>query len=174
MVQFGPACIRVAIQERISDILVENPQGLSVAELANKTGVDSGKLRRVLRALATRHCFREVRADVYTNNRLSLTLVDSPAADVLLLMTGIIYNGAGALSDAMRDTHFGPSREPAKSPLMYYFKDKGIDGDFFKYLKVNPDMAKLFGSGMIGWAKLTDNVSLVQGGFFWRLASYHV
>jgi len=158
MVQFGPACIRVAIQERISDILVENPQGLSVAELANKTGVDSGKLRRVLRALATRHCFREgapfwllhklifsssliliaaVRADVYTNNRLSLTLVDSPAADVLLLMTGIIYNGAGALSDAMRDTHFGPSREPAKSPLMYYFKDKGIDGDFFKYLKVN-------------------------------------
>lgn len=59
MVQFGPACIRVAIQGRISDILIDYPQGLSVTELAKKTGIDSGKLRRVLRALATRHCFRE-------------------------------------------------------------------------------------------------------------------
>jgi hypothetical protein len=167
MVHFGPACMHVAIQERISDILLDNPNGLSVAELANKTGIDSGKLRRILRALATKHCFREVRPDVFTNNRLSLTLVDPPTADVLLLMTGIIYNGAGALSDALKDPQFGPSYEPAKSPFMYHLKNKGIDGDFFKYLEVNPDMAKLFGSGMLGWAKLTDNVSLVQD-FPWR------
>lgn len=78
-----------------------------------------------------------VRPDVFTNNRLSLTLVDPPTADVLLLMTGIIYNGAGALSDALKDPQFGPSYEPAKSPFMYHLKNKGIDGDFFKYLEVN-------------------------------------
>jgi len=83
------------------------------------------------------------------------------------MMTGIIYDGAGALPDTLMDTHFGPSYEPAKSPLMYHLKDKGFDGDFFQYLKANPEMAKLFGSGMKGWAKLTDNVSLVQD-FPWK------
>lgn len=78
-----------------------------------------------------------VRADVFANNRLSLTLIHSPGADLLLLMTGMIYNGAGALPDALIDTHFGPSYEPTKSPLMYHLKSTGFDGDFFQYLKVN-------------------------------------
>lgn len=82
-----------------------------------------------------------VRADIFANNRLSLKLVDSPSTDLLLLMTGILYNGAGALPDALMDTHFGPSYEPAKSPLMYYLRGKGFGGDFFQYLKANVSLA---------------------------------
>jgi hypothetical protein len=59
MAHFGPAVMRVAVEARIPDLLVESPQGLSVAKLAEKTSIDSRKLRKVLRALAARHCFHE-------------------------------------------------------------------------------------------------------------------
>ena len=46
-------------EARIPDLLAEIPRGLSVIELSGKTGIDARKLGKVLRALATRHCFRE-------------------------------------------------------------------------------------------------------------------
>lgn len=51
--------MRVAIEAHIAEILEENPRGLHIDELAKKTGIDSTKLRRIMRALATRHCFSE-------------------------------------------------------------------------------------------------------------------
>lgn len=167
MAHFGPLAVRIAIETRIPDLLVANPQGLSVPELAEKTGIDSRKLRKVMRALATRHCFHEVGPDVFANNRLSLKLVDSPSADLLLLMTGVIHEGSFSLPDTLSDPQFGPSNEPSKSAFMYFHKDKGIDGTLFSYLGTNPDLAKRFGSGMVGWANLTGSLSLVQD-FPWQ------
>ena len=59
MVHFYPAAMRIAVQARIPDMLVAKPQGLPVNELAQKSGLNARKLRKVLRALATRHVFRE-------------------------------------------------------------------------------------------------------------------
>jgi hypothetical protein len=59
MEHFGPVAMRIAVEARISDLLVKNPQGLTVTELADKTGIDAWRLRKVMRALATQHCFRE-------------------------------------------------------------------------------------------------------------------
>ena len=75
--------------------------------------------------------------DVYANNRLSLTLVDSPAADLLWLMTGMIHDAAISLPKAILDPDFGPSDDPAKSSFMYYHKDEGIDGTLFDYFDAN-------------------------------------
>lgn len=90
-----PACLQVAASAKISDLLLDKPEGLSVEELANLCGVDAGKLGQVLRFLATKHVYREglffpalpciltnltippVRPNVYANNRLSMKMLSS-------------------------------------------------------------------------------------------------
>ena len=54
-----PACFRVVINAKIADILVDHPTGLHIRELAATSGLELGKLRRILKFLATKHCFRE-------------------------------------------------------------------------------------------------------------------
>lgn len=75
--------------------------------------------------------------DVFANNRLSLPLVDSPSADLLLLMTGVTQQGSIALPDAIKDPQFGHSNEPSKSAFMYFHKDRGVDDTLFSYLEKN-------------------------------------
>jgi hypothetical protein len=58
-VLYEPACIRFAIEAKIADILVGHPEGLPVSDIAKKAGIDQGKLARILRFLAMKHCFRE-------------------------------------------------------------------------------------------------------------------
>jgi hypothetical protein len=78
---------------------------------------------------------------VYANNRLSLTLVDSPAADLLLLMTGMVHEGSFSLPNAVADGEFGPSNEPSKSAFMYHHKDEGTGGTLFAYLQANVSLS---------------------------------
>lgn len=56
---FGPNCLRVVIDARIAEALEDKPQGMHINELAKKANIDSTKLYKVMRALATRHCFNE-------------------------------------------------------------------------------------------------------------------
>lgn len=51
--------MRVAVESRIPDLIGTSTEGLSVLELADKTGIEVNKLRKIMRALATRHCFRQ-------------------------------------------------------------------------------------------------------------------
>lgn len=53
------ACFRVILNAKIPDILAENPEGLSVEEIGSQTGLDSTKLARIMRVLASKHFFRE-------------------------------------------------------------------------------------------------------------------
>ena len=52
-------CFRVIINANIPDLLTAYPDGLSVQEIVAKTGLEPTKLLRVLRNLASKHCFRE-------------------------------------------------------------------------------------------------------------------
>lgn len=55
-------CIRVAYETKVADHLVSaGDNGLHVSTISEKTGVESGKLGRILRLLASRHIFREGR-----------------------------------------------------------------------------------------------------------------
>lgn len=46
-------------EAKIADLLLDKPDGLHVDELAKKSGLDAGKLGRILRVLATQHTFKE-------------------------------------------------------------------------------------------------------------------
>jgi hypothetical protein len=57
--QYEPAVMRFVIQAKVADVLAGESEGIPVAEIAKKTGIEQGKLARILRFLATRNCFRE-------------------------------------------------------------------------------------------------------------------
>jgi DNA-binding IclR family transcriptional regulator len=59
MVPYEPACIRLVVEAKVANILVDHPEGLSVSEIAKETIIEQGKLSRILRFLATKNCFRE-------------------------------------------------------------------------------------------------------------------
>jgi hypothetical protein len=59
MAHFYPTAMRIAIEARIPDMLIGEPHGLSVHEMAQKSGLDVVKLHKVLRVLATKHIFSE-------------------------------------------------------------------------------------------------------------------
>ncbi|KAF9498874.1 S-adenosyl-L-methionine-dependent methyltransferase [Pleurotus eryngii] len=62
----------------VADLLKEaGPQGLDAKEIGRKISVDGVYVAQCLRYLATRHIFREVKPNVFANNRLSFALVKS-------------------------------------------------------------------------------------------------
>lgn len=91
-----PVCIRVALDAKITDHLLDKPKGLHVGELGRLSDQDPGKLGRVLRTLATNHVYTEgersscmsycfaqrtrtfsVAPNVFANNRLSMKLLST-------------------------------------------------------------------------------------------------
>jgi len=58
---YDSSCLRVMVEFKVADVLDGFPDGLHVNEIAKKTNIEQGKLGRMLRLLATRHCFREGR-----------------------------------------------------------------------------------------------------------------
>jgi hypothetical protein len=86
---------------------MEQPDGMHIMEIANKTGVDEDKLGRILRLLASTHVFREgnfalleghcpnafsVKRNVFANNRLSLQLLaTNPLSSLGLFVSVPMY-----------------------------------------------------------------------------------
>ncbi|KAF8830942.1 hypothetical protein HHX47_DHR1000114 [Lentinula edodes] len=57
------ACLSVVTEARIADLLLDQPAGLPASKLADIAGIHAGKLTRILRLLATKHCFKEGETD---------------------------------------------------------------------------------------------------------------
>ncbi|KAG6865359.1 hypothetical protein C0991_003211 [Blastosporella zonata] len=71
------SCMRLLEASHTVEILREaGPNGLHVNVIAQRNGVDSGKLAHILRLLATHHFLREQSPNVFALNRIS-SLVDS-------------------------------------------------------------------------------------------------
>lgn len=51
--------MRIAATAKISDHLLDKPQGLHVNELGKLSGIEPGKLNSALRLLATKHIYCE-------------------------------------------------------------------------------------------------------------------
>jgi hypothetical protein len=56
---FESSCIDVVCRAKVADYLVDKPAGVHVNTLSEQCKVEEGKLGRVLRLLATQHCFVE-------------------------------------------------------------------------------------------------------------------
>lgn len=61
----------MAVSNKIADILYEHPQGLHINDITKKTGIDSDKLARILRYLATKHVFREGELTIQPTHAMS-------------------------------------------------------------------------------------------------------
>ncbi|KAG6887847.1 hypothetical protein C0995_012237 [Termitomyces sp. Mi166 len=79
------ATLRVCLESNVTEILREaGPNGLHVDEIAAKNGQNPQKLARFLRFLATRHIYRELKPNVFTNTRIS-SMLDTlkPSQDII-------------------------------------------------------------------------------------------
>ncbi|EIM82217.1 S-adenosyl-L-methionine-dependent methyltransferase [Stereum hirsutum FP-91666 SS1] len=67
--------LRIAVETGIAELLRESePEGLHIDDFGKFIDVDKDKLGRCLRFLCARHIFKEVRPNVFANNRISAML----------------------------------------------------------------------------------------------------
>ncbi|KIJ15471.1 hypothetical protein PAXINDRAFT_11592 [Paxillus involutus ATCC 200175] len=130
------ACVRVALQENITNILLDYPKGIHVDELSEIIKVDSKKLARMMRLLATRGCYNEVDTDTFANNRLSLILhSENPVRHMINLHVEACAKGAAVFYDSLKDSETAYSYDPAHAPVMFANNKEGITGTFFDWMR---------------------------------------
>ncbi|KAL9712332.1 hypothetical protein Ac2012v2_003569 [Leucoagaricus gongylophorus] len=152
MAFYESACLQVALSNKIPDILAEHPFGVHILDLEQQTGVDQGKLGRVLRLLATKHVFKEVSADTFANNHLSTQLLsNNPLADFGLHITDEAFKAASTLTDNLNNPALTSSALPQDSAFSIFFD---VNGSLFDYFTgSSPEQVKRgkrFGHSMIG------------------------
>ncbi|KAG6915159.1 hypothetical protein DXG01_012954 [Tephrocybe rancida] len=176
-------CLLVAIEAGVADALSGREEGMHVNDLSKSVGIESSKLARILRALATKHVFLEIKPDVFANNRLSMVLLSSSdVACLTLCHTTLAPRAASILHENLSDPKTAFSYDPKDSPFMQVVKHEGIDGTFFDWLKAHPekralkvalfDLPETVGQASEHWsrnfpeAKARGQVEFVSGDFF--------
>ncbi|RDB19776.1 3-O-methyltransferase 2 [Hypsizygus marmoreus] len=148
---YEPGCLQVAITFKIPDILLETPQGMHISEIASK------------------HLFREVRTDVFANNRLSLELLSTaPLNGLAFHFTDENNKAVTRLPDVLADSQWGHSQSAVNTA---WNKSTGFPGSLFEWFEgATPEGAKQgarFGLGMIGWGNAIEAGGVVTA-FPWR------
>ncbi|KIJ15470.1 hypothetical protein PAXINDRAFT_32536, partial [Paxillus involutus ATCC 200175] len=135
-VTYDYACIRVAVRENITDILADYPKGIHVDELSKIIKVDSKKLARIMRLLATRGCYSELEMDTFANNRLSLVLhSENPVGHMIKLHAEGCTKGLSVVYETLKDAEIGYSNDPVHAPIMFANNKEGITGTFFDWMR---------------------------------------
>ncbi|KAK7453204.1 hypothetical protein VKT23_011884 [Stygiomarasmius scandens] len=148
---FESACLRIVMEAKISDLLLDRPEGVHVNELGEKSDRDPGKLSRVLRALATNHVYVEVKPNVFANNRLSLKLLSSdPVYGLVGHMSDEAMKAGAFLGDVLADPQTAFSYE-AKN--VAFKKANGVLP--FEMNIIDKLRGERFNQGMVGWAEVT-------------------
>ncbi|KAJ7581450.1 S-adenosyl-L-methionine-dependent methyltransferase [Mycena floridula] len=79
----------------VSDILAEGPAtGMHLDDVSAINGVDASYIGRILRYLATRHIYKEVAPNVFTNNRISSLLKKRKTVQEIKADTESRFEGA--------------------------------------------------------------------------------
>ncbi|KAG1793227.1 S-adenosyl-L-methionine-dependent methyltransferase [Suillus variegatus] len=145
------ACIDVALQSRIADVLDKHPQGLSVDALANAVDLDKAKIARVLRVLALRGCFKEVKRDVFANTRLSLVLKSKTNVAAYIQRHRDFAKYAAVLYETMIDQEFARSSEVDKTPRAFALRKEGKDDNFWE---MDDEARDIFHRSMAGYSEI--------------------
>ncbi|KAJ3877770.1 S-adenosyl-L-methionine-dependent methyltransferase [Lentinula edodes] len=144
-----PACLLVVTEARIADLLLGIPEGLPASELASRSGLDAKKLTRILRLLATKHCFKEITPGVFANNRLSMKLLSSDTvSSIVCLLTDESLRASAYLNDTLTD----PSEMDGGIPFR-----RATGYPFFDFHKTRQGLKKgeRFPRAMVGWGDVT-------------------
>ncbi|KAJ7512101.1 S-adenosyl-L-methionine-dependent methyltransferase [Mycena galericulata] len=160
---FEPSCLHVAISFKIPDILQEKPAGMHVTEISKRTGIEQEKLARILRLLATGHCFREVEKDVFANNRISIQLLSTnPISSLGFHFTEENDQAATKLVETLGDPTWGPSYAPEHSAWNRFTKHPE---SLFAYWGSQTPEARAggerFGVAMLGWGNTVEASAMV-------------
>ncbi|KAH7912333.1 O-methyltransferase-domain-containing protein [Hygrophoropsis aurantiaca] len=157
------ACVRVAIRADITSILAEHSDGLHVRELAQKVNIDERKLARILRLLATRGCYSEAKPDVFSNNRLSLSLLSSGnVANLAGMHTDAGVKAASVLFENLTDPDTMFSNNPTHAPFMYALREKGVSGTLFELMQSDPKKRENYHRAMIALGSVTGSLSVLS------------
>ncbi|KAF8899314.1 S-adenosyl-L-methionine-dependent methyltransferase [Infundibulicybe gibba] len=157
-----PACLLVAVEAKISDRLLNKPEGVHVKQLAQESGLDTDKLARVLRLLATKHCYTEgrslVKPNVFANNRLSMKLLSNdPVSGLVGHMTDEVFKSSACLNETLSDPTSASSSLPGDAPFR---RAHGMS--IFEFYKMPGEQkrADRFAQAMVGWGKVTGGAML--------------
>ncbi|KIK46161.1 hypothetical protein CY34DRAFT_9855 [Suillus luteus UH-Slu-Lm8-n1] len=145
------ACTDVAAQSHVADVLDKHPEGLGIDALADAVNLDKAKLARVLRVLALRGCFKEVKRDVFANTRLSLILKSTNNAGCCIRFQREFPKYATVLYETMTDQEFAKSDNVEKTPRVYSLKKEGKP---ISYWEMDDEARDTFQRGMMGYAEI--------------------
>ncbi|TFK77452.1 S-adenosyl-L-methionine-dependent methyltransferase [Pluteus cervinus] len=145
------AGVRLAADIGLASVLGDSEEGLSVDEIATKTGVDGLKLERVLRLLITQGWFREPNQGYFANNRLSnLIKKDQPGYHLATYMNDLFNKVTVGFAGMIN--HSDESFRKSISPLHTAFQlSYNTDVAFFGadgWLTKDPEEAVRFGLSM--------------------------
>ncbi|KAL4890073.1 S-adenosyl-L-methionine-dependent methyltransferase [Aspergillus ambiguus] len=104
-------CLHIAAVLRIPNLLHEHgDKGVAINHIAEKVGIETRKLARIMRCLCSIHIFREVDDGVFANNVISADLIDNEPLRAYIAMFGWdLYSASDALPRALLDPKIGPS-----------------------------------------------------------------
>ncbi|KAG2055678.1 S-adenosyl-L-methionine-dependent methyltransferase [Suillus hirtellus] len=153
------ACIDVAVQSRIADVLDKYPEGLSVDALADAVNLDKTKIARILRVLALRGCFKEVQRDVFANTRLSLVLRSTSNVGSCIRHQREYPKYAAVLYETMIDQDFARSNEVEKAPRAFALKKEGKNNGFWE---MNDEELDTFHKSMMGYSEVQNSSAVLH------------
>ncbi|RDB28601.1 4-O-methyltransferase 1 [Hypsizygus marmoreus] len=143
--------VRLAAETGLASVLGDSEEGLSIDEIAEKTGVDGLKLERVLRLLITQGWFRESKHGFFANNRLSnLIKKDQPGFHLATYMNDLFNKVTVGFPEMINhpDPEFKKSNDPLHTAFQLSYKTDvaffGADG----WLTKDPEEAIKFGLSM--------------------------
>ncbi|EJU00008.1 S-adenosyl-L-methionine-dependent methyltransferase [Dacryopinax primogenitus] len=138
-----PACIVAATETKPSfaEVMLEAPSGgITLDDVAKKTGIDRIKLRSFARMLATAGYVKEVSVDCFIPTRSTRGL--APGAGPVAEMNGIFSTYAPPATIVPKVLNL-PSDSTTPAPFEVFFKTP-----FFPFLQENPAVLKRFHQGM--------------------------
>ncbi|KAG1744599.1 O-methyltransferase-domain-containing protein [Suillus paluster] len=156
------ACVRVAVRENITNVLLNYPEGIHANELSKIINIEPKKLARMMRLLATRGCYNEVDTDVFANNRLSLILhSENPVRHMVSLHVESCAKGASVFYESLKDPRTGYSYEPTDAPIMYANNKEGIQGTFFDWMRQDDDRRESYHCSMRGMSGIMGSLAVL-------------
>ncbi|KIJ15468.1 hypothetical protein PAXINDRAFT_77055 [Paxillus involutus ATCC 200175] len=156
------ACVRVALRENITDILMDYPNGIHVDELSKIIDVDSKKLARIMRLLGTRGCYNEVDVDTFANNRLSLILhSENPVRHMIRLQAEACEKGVAVVYETLKNPENGHSNDPAHAPVMFANNKEGITGTFFDWMRQDEARRESYHHSMRGLGVIMGSLAVL-------------
>ncbi|EIW56069.1 S-adenosyl-L-methionine-dependent methyltransferase [Trametes versicolor FP-101664 SS1] len=183
-----PACLRFLEASHTVEILrTAGPDGMHVRDLGRQLGVEEGKLSHILRLLATHHITREVRPNVFANNRISAIMDSGRSPEDLRRAPHEKYettNGIAAFMNLCTDELFKSSAYLADCYLPSSSRKSGEDENpmhapfnlafnttipYFEWLEQpgNESRLRRFGPAMTGTAAWEVPGAIIAG-FPWQ------